>query len=133
MMAEAAAYRATPHAIRVLLVEDEPVLRELTADILAEAGYHVTEAGDGTSAMDMLQSEARIDLLLSDIRLPGADGYELAAAGFSLRPRLKVVLMTGYAPTPLPAQLHDRVHTVLQKPFAIDSLPEAIAAAFASA
>lgn len=131
MMAQAAACEATPCA-RVLLVEDEPVLRELTIDILVEAGYDVTEAGDGSSALDILQSPAPIDLLLSDIRLPGADGYELAATGCALRPELKVILMTGYAPTPLPRQLHDLVHNVLQKPFAIDSLPGAIAAALAA-
>ncbi|HET7663265.1 MAG TPA: response regulator [Rhodanobacteraceae bacterium] len=117
----------------MLLVEDEPMLRELAADTLADAGYHVIEASDGTGAEDILQSAAPIDLLLSDIRLPGPDGYELAATGCALRPELKVILMTGYAPTPLPTQLHGLVHDVLRKPFAIDSLPEVIAAALAPA
>lgn len=130
MTAETAAYNLMPQTFRVLLVEDEPVLRELAAEALADAGYDVTEASDGSSALEILQSAAPIDLLLSDIRLPGADGYELATTGCALRPELKVILMTGYAPTPLPTQLHGVVHKILHKPFEIDSLPEVIAAAF---
>lgn len=118
-------------AMRVLLVEDEPVLRDLAAGSLADAGFDVTEAGDGSAGLDVLQSAAPIDVLLSDIRLPGPDGYQLAEAGRALRPTLKVILMTGYAPTPLPPQLAGVVHRVLHKPFDVDTLPDAVAAALA--
>src|SRR6185437_15028139 len=112
-----------------LLVEDEAVLRELAAENLADAGYSVVEAGDGAAGLEALQSDIRIDVLLSDIKLPGMNGYELAEAGKALRPDLKVILMTGYAPAPLPPTLERVVYHVLQKPFALEMLPGMIAAA----
>ena len=118
----------TQHASRVLLVEDEPFLRELAAESLAEAGYEVLTAVDGDDGLATLRSATAIDVLVSDIRLPGPSGYELAEAGRRLRPALKIVLMTGYAQG-LPASLEHAVHRVLQKPFPIDLLPQAVAAA----
>jgi DNA-binding NtrC family response regulator len=120
------------YAARVLLVEDEPMLRELAASSLMDAGYQVTEASDGIDGLEVLRSDEPFDVLLSDIRLPGPDGYHLAEAGRALRPGLKVILMTGYAPTPLPEQLHGIVHTILQKPFEVDILPDEVAAALAA-
>ena len=114
---------------RVLLVEDESVLRELAAENLQESGYDVIEAGDGASGLEVLQSSEHIDVLLSDIRLPGMNGYQLAEAGRSLRPELKIILMTGYAPGPMPPTLQNAVYRVLQKPFELDVLPELVAAA----
>jgi len=118
-----------PTASHILLVEDEAVLRELAAENLADAGYSVVEAGDGAAGLEALQSDIRIDVLLSDIKLPGMNGYELAEAGKALRPDLKVILMTGYAPAPLPPTLERVVYRVLQKPFALEMLPGMIAAA----
>ena len=112
---------------RVLLVEDEAVLRELAAENLLDAGFSVMEAGDGTEGLEALRSDIRIDVLLSDIKLPGMNGYELAEAAKALRPQLKVILMTGYAPTPLPPALERVVYRVLQKPFEIEALPAMIA------
>jgi DNA-binding NtrC family response regulator len=114
---------------RVLLVEDEAVLRELAAENLQEAGYNVIEAGDGADGLEVLQSDTPIDILLSDIRLPGMNGYQLAEAGRALRPDLKIILMTGYAPGPMPPALHEAVYRVLQKPFELDVLPGMVAAA----
>jgi DNA-binding NtrC family response regulator len=71
----------------------------------------------------------RIDVLLSDIKLPDIDGYEVARIGKKLRPELKVILMTGYAPSPLPPALQTQVFRVLQKPFSLSSLPDTVAAA----
>lgn len=116
-------------ASHILLVEDEAVLRELAAENLLDAGYRVVEAGDGTAGLEALQSDIPIDVLLSDIKLPGMDGYELAEAAKALRPQLKVILMTGYAPTPLPPKLERVVYRILQKPFEIEALPDMIAAA----
>jgi DNA-binding NtrC family response regulator len=113
----------------VLLVEDEDVLRELAAENLQEAGYGVIEASDGTRGLEALRADASIDLLLSDIKLPGMNGYQLAEAGRALRPELKIILMTGYAPAPLPPSLQHAVYRVLQKPFELDALPDLIAAA----
>jgi DNA-binding NtrC family response regulator len=119
---------AIRQSVRILLVEDEAFLREVAAESLNEAGYQVIAAEDGDAGMKMLQSDTPIDVLVSDIRLPGSSGYELAEAGRALRPNMKLILMTGYAPG-LPANLEQAVFRVLQKPFRIDSLPGVVAAA----
>jgi CheY-like chemotaxis protein len=118
-----------PSPAHVLLVEDEPLLRELVMENLQDAGYSVFAAGDGTAGVDILRSDTRIDLLLSDIKLPDIVGYEVARIGKKLRPDLKVILMTGYAPSSLPAVLQAQVHCVLQKPFSLNTLPDTVAAA----
>lgn len=117
---------------RLLVVEDEAFLREVVAESLEETGYEVVAVGDGSAGLAELESDAAFDVLVSDIRLPGISGYELAAAGKALRPELKVILMTGYAPS-LPLELRSAVYRVLQKPFRIDSLAGVVAAALAGA
>ncbi|MGN6789919.1 MAG: response regulator [Rhodanobacteraceae bacterium] len=117
---------------RLLVVEDGAFLREVVAESLVEAGYAVVSVADGVAGLTVLQSDTPVDLLVSDIRLPGISGYELAAAGKALRPDLKVILMTGYAPS-LPPELQQVVYRVLQKPFRIDSLAGVVAAALAGA
>jgi CheY-like chemotaxis protein len=115
-----------PH---ILLVEDEAFLRELVMEGLQDAGFSVLEASDGTSGVQALQSDQRIDVLLSDIKLPDIDGYQVAEAARNLRPGVKVILMTGYAPTPLPPSLQSVVYRVLQKPFSLETLPGMVTAA----
>ena len=119
---------ASSKSAHVLVVEDEDFLREVIAECLQEAGYEVASVGDGDAGLAVLQSDASVDVLVSDIRLPGISGYELATAGQTLRPDLKMILMTGYAPS-LPPALKPSVYRVLQKPFRIDSLAGVIAAA----
>lgn len=121
--------RPAPH---ILLVEDEALLRELVMELLLDAGYRVSEAGDGTTGLEVLQSDQPIDVLLSDIKLPDIDGYRVAEAGRALRPGLKVILMTGYAPSPLPQTLQSVVYRVLQKPFSLETLPDMVDAALNS-
>jgi CheY-like chemotaxis protein len=116
-------------AVHVLLVEDEAFLRELVVEYLVDSGYSVSDAGDGASGLDVLQSGRRVDVLVSDIKLPDMDGYRVAEAAKALRPELKVILMTGYAPSPLPQTLHSVVYRVLQKPFSLESLAGTVAAA----
>jgi DNA-binding NtrC family response regulator len=118
-----------PH---VLLVEDEDFLREMVMEILLDAGFNVVEASDGNAGIEALRSDCRIDILLSDIKLPDIDGYQVAEAGNALRPELKVILMTGYAPSPLPKSLQPIVYRVLQKPFSLDTLPATVTAALAA-
>lgn len=118
-----------PH---ILLVEDEDFLRELVMEILIDAGFDVVEASDGNAGIEALRSDRRIDMLLSDIKLPDMDGYQVAEAGNALRPGLKVILMTGYAPSPLPMSLQSVVHRVLQKPFSLDTLPGMVTEALAA-
>ena len=119
---------AGSRSANVLVVEDEVFLREVIAECLQEAGFEVASVGDGDAGLAVLQSGASVDVLLSDVRLPGISGYELAAAGQALRPDMKMILMTGYAPI-LPSALEPSVYRVLQKPFRIDSLAGVIAAA----
>ena len=81
----------------ILLVEDERVVRALVAEVLQELGYSVLEAADGPSAVKMLESERRIDLLVTDIGLPGLNGRQVADIARKVRPELKILFMTGYA------------------------------------
>ena len=107
----------------VLIVEDEPLLLMLAAETMRDAGYAVFEAGEGKSALSILETNPAIDLLLSDIKMPGMNGYQLAEAGLSLKPDLKVLLMTGYSQDPVPRQMKEAGVRVLYKPFDIDRLP----------
>jgi PAS domain S-box-containing protein len=81
----------------VLVVEDEPVVRSLITEVLSELGYHVLEAEDGPTGLAILQSDSKIDLLVTDIGLPGLNGRQVADGARVVRPDLKVLLMTGYA------------------------------------
>lgn len=81
----------------VLAVEDDAVVRLLIVDVLSDLGYRTLEAEDGPSALRILLSPQRIDLLVTDIGLPGLNGRQLADAAREKRPSLKVLFMTGYA------------------------------------
>ncbi|MDF2397425.1 MULTISPECIES: ATP-binding protein [Pseudomonas] len=81
----------------VLIVEDDPAVRVLVSAVLGELGYAYLEAGDARSAMPILDSAQRIDLLISDVGLPGMNGRQLAEIGRQIRPQLKVLFITGYA------------------------------------
>jgi CheY-like chemotaxis protein len=107
----------------ILVVEDEPSLLMVVSETLRDAGYVVWEAGDGESALLLIKSHPDIDLLLTDVKMPGMNGYQLADAGLALRPELKVALMTGYAQDPLPKKIAQAGFPVLHKPFDFDKLP----------
>jgi CheY-like chemotaxis protein len=99
-----------------LLVDDEPELRAIVAFVLVEEGCRVLEADDAENALTVLRSAAPIDLLFTDITLPGTDGLALADAAKSLRPDLRVLYTTAYGaeaagPTPV------RYGPVLEKPW----------------
>ena len=81
----------------VLVVDDEPTVRMLVMETLEEQGYTAIGAVDGPSAIEILKSPGRIDLLVTDVTLPGQNGRQLADAAKLLRPELKVLFMTGYA------------------------------------
>ncbi|RKH17632.1 PAS domain S-box protein [Corallococcus sp. CA047B] len=81
----------------VLVVEDEEVIRALIVEVLRELGYRALEAGDGVEGLRLLRSAPRLDLLVTDMGLPGLNGRQLADAGRAARPGLKVLFMTGYA------------------------------------
>jgi PAS domain S-box-containing protein len=81
----------------VLLVEDEPSVRLLIAEVLRELGYALIEAADAEMALPILASNVRLDLMITDVGLPGLNGRQLAEIGRRHRPTLKVLFVTGYA------------------------------------
>jgi len=82
----------------VLVIDDEAAIRAMLVEILRECGYRTLEAGDGPAGLQILQSNAPIDLLISDVGLPGGmNGRQVADAARVLRPGLKVLFITGYA------------------------------------
>ena len=107
----------------VLVVEDESVVRGLILEELHELGYAALEAVDGNSGLEMLRSKRRIDLLITDIGLPGLNGRQLADAARLLRPSLKVLFMTGYAENAaLASGFLEPGMEMITKPFAMDAL-----------
>ncbi|MBB3223445.1 PAS domain-containing protein [Pseudoduganella umbonata] len=108
----------------VLVVDDEPDVRQLVVDVLRELGHVAIEAADGPAGLRVLQSDARIDLLISDVGLPGPmNGRQMADAGRTGRPGLKVLFITGYAEATLlnNGQLEAGM-AVLSKPFPLEVL-----------
>ena len=108
----------------VLVVDDEATVRMLVTETLQDLGYRALEAVDGAAGLKLLQSDIRIDLLVTDVGLPGGlNGRQVADAGRVLRPTLKVLFITGYAETAVAGngELEPGMH-VLTKPFAMDAL-----------
>lgn len=108
----------------VLVVDDEPTVRMLVAEVLEDLGYTTIEAADGAAGLKVLQSDVRIDLLVSDVGLPGGmNGRQLADAARVARPGLKVLFITGYAENAVLSHGHlePGMH-VMTKPFSMDVL-----------
>jgi PAS domain S-box-containing protein len=107
----------------VLVIEDEDSVRGLVVEVLHDLGYRALEARDGPSGLKVLQSRERIDLLVSDIGLPGMNGRQVAEAARETRPDLKVLFITGYAENA--AMSHGFLEPgmeMMTKPFAVDAL-----------
>jgi PAS domain S-box-containing protein len=118
-----AAATATQHGETVLVVEDEPVVRGLIVEVLNDLGYNAMEAADGPSGLEILQSRRKIDLLVTDIGLPGLNGRQVADAARTLRKDLKVLFMTGYAENAaLAAGFLEPGMAMITKPFAMEVL-----------
>ena len=113
-----------PGHCTVLVVDDEPSVRMLAVEVLDEAGHLVLEAGEATSAMQLIQNGARPDLLVTDVGLPGQmNGRQLADAMVERLPGLKVLFITGYAENAVigSGQLPPNT-ALLTKPFAMEAL-----------
>jgi CheY-like chemotaxis protein len=108
----------------VLVVDDEPTVRMLVTDVLQELGYSALEAADSATGLKLLQSNTRIDLLVTDVGLPGGmNGRQMADAARVGRPGLKVLFITGYAENAVVGNGHlEPGMAVLTKPFAVDGL-----------
>lgn len=108
----------------VLVVDDEPTIRMLIAEVLEDHGYAVIEASDGPSALRVLQTPARIDLLVTDVGMPGGlNGRQVADAARSIRPKIKVLFITGYAENAVIGKEQlDKGMAIVAKPFEMDVL-----------
>ncbi len=116
----------------ILVVEDDADVRAYSADILRDLGYRVREAANAKTALDILQESADFALLFSDIGLPGMNGPELVDEALRLRPRLKVLLTTGYAQDTLMDRCRfERGILLIAKPFARAELAQKIKALLA--
>src|ERR1700688_4042978 len=124
--------RAAEHAVAgetVLVVEDEPVVRSVILEMLGEQGYRTLHAVDGPSGLKILRSAERIDLLVTDVGLPGINGRQVADQARETRPGLKILFITGYAESVAISDgfLHADME-MITKPFDLDNLSQRIRA-----
>jgi PAS domain S-box-containing protein len=107
----------------ILLVEDEDVVRDLTRRVLERQGYTVLACADGPTAVAVAEAEDReIDLLLTDVVMPGMRGYEVAQHVAASRPKIRILFMSGYAEETLVGRPALSDHALIEKPFAVDAL-----------
>jgi len=107
----------------VLIVEDDPAVRVLVSAVLKELGYGFVEAVDANTAVPIIESDQRIDLMISDVGLPGMNGRQLAEIGRQIRPDLKVLFITGYAEhAAVRGGFLDPGMQLITKPFTFDLL-----------
>jgi CheY-like chemotaxis protein len=119
---ERIASACTAHRGKILIVEDQTEVRSQIADALNEIGHTVMEAGDGTAGLKVLESGEPLDLLITDVGLPGMSGLQLAEAARAAQPNLPILLITGYAGKSLgTSQLAPNME-VLRKPFTLEEL-----------
>ena len=106
----------------ILLVDDDDDVRETSTDMLEELGYKVVQASSGAEALSLLDGHPNLDVMVTDIRMPGMSGLELSDLVRTRRPDLKIILISGYF---LPQPIQRRF---LQKPFRTHELDQAIQA-----
>ena len=108
----------------VLVVDDEPTVRMLVSEVLQELGYTAIEVADGSTGLQVLRSDQRIDLLITDVGLPGGiNGRQVADGAREVRPDLKVLFITGYAENAVVGNGHlEPGMQVLAKPFPMEAL-----------
>jgi CheY-like chemotaxis protein len=111
----------------VLVVEDNAEVRTYSRSLLEEVGYAVLEAADAREAVDILKTEATVDLLFTDVVLPGMGGRALAEEAGRLRPGLEVLFTTGYARDARGGRLESGVN-LITKPFTFDQLARRVRA-----
>jgi CheY-like chemotaxis protein len=115
----------------VLLVDDDPVVRDVLATQLADEGYEVDEAGDGTAALALLDRSGPMHMLVSDLAMPGMDGVALIQEAQRRRPGLPAILLTGYAGDAARLAVGEAVggaFTLLRKPVTGAQLADQVAA-----
>ncbi len=114
---------------KVVLVEDDEVILELAAEVIEVMGYDALYAGDGHQGLQLIEQQDSIDLLITDIGLPGINGRELATQAIARHPDIKVLFITGYdQDVTLPSHLRGPGVDLMTKPFTIASLAERVQA-----
>jgi PAS domain S-box-containing protein len=127
--AEAGEARAANNEV-VLVVEDEDIVRLVVVEVLNDMGYRALEAVDGSSALRILNSSQRIDLLVTDIGLPDVNGKQIADTARFKRPGLRILFMTGYAESAASSEFLDEGMEIIPKPFTMAKLAEKIQGMF---
>ena len=114
---------ATPNRPTVLLVDDDDGVRFTLAEVLAEADVNVIEAGDGATALEMLRGTTTVDLVITDLRMPGVDGMELLRRASTLRPGLKVVMVTAHgSEAHAVTAMKEGAYDYFSKPFDVEAV-----------
>jgi CheY-like chemotaxis protein len=108
--------------MNILVVDDDLELREILAKALEEFGYRVVQAGSGEEALPILHTDSTINLVITDIRMPGMSGIELAEMARAHDEKLRIILISGYF---LPQPVSQRF---LRKPFHMSELASAVEA-----
>ena len=116
-----------PRRGKVLVVEDVALIRMTTVDMVEQLDFPVCEAGDGPQALALLEQDGDIEILLTDLGLPGMDGRQLVQEALRLKPSLKVIIASGYSARAEDAQLAG-VASHLTKPFDLTRLKRALEA-----
>jgi CheY-like chemotaxis protein len=113
---------STANASIILVVEDDDIVRMLIVDVLEELEFKVLEADGCEQALEWLQGEQVIDLMMTDVGLPNMNGQELAHEARKLRPALPILFASGYAENiDVPQDMH-----LIGKPFSIDQLRDKV-------
>lgn len=119
---------------RILLADDDAATRDLVQRALALDGHNVIVTQDGADALEALQAApaGSIDLLISDVQMPGLDGVALVEKGIAVAPKLRVVLMSGFAGELGRADhLRSAISRIITKPFTLEQIRSAVKAALA--
>ncbi len=117
--------------VRILLAEDDAATRDLVQRALGLDGYEVVVTQDGSEALEYLRAApAPVQLLISDVQMPGLDGIALVEASLQIAPQLRVLLMSGFADELGRAEhLRSKISRVISKPFTLEQIRTAVKAA----
>jgi CheY-like chemotaxis protein len=111
---------------KILVVEDVMLIRMATVDMVEQIGFQATEAGDGAEALAILQKDPEIEILLTDLGLPGMNGRQLVEEARRLRPDIKVIIASGYSTENTAGGKPEGDITYLTKPFDLGQLRRAL-------
>ena len=117
---------------RILVVDDDPNMVGILCTTLARAGYSVERTARGQTALEMLEKDASVDLLLTDVKMPGIDGFGLARTARQRRPALRIVYISGNPMQVQAVDQGDKFGPVLPKTISGEHLLAAIEKALAS-